>query len=441
MSFININPSNVVIPESIVDFLHGKAGFCMQSSYISDIEGMIKPTKPLYSYREIKGKVTGQQFNAPMVLFRKSITEPFSRKYKFELTSRLGRKESYKIRTPPQQGLENLKSKYVVAIKILDDELESKALIKIDNIICMAIEFTMLSEFAKFYYSKCSTDKELIEGLFKKISPKHYDELLALLDENYYKLVQNPPSWDRSEGASAGNMLIHTEDPDHFLSLFNLIYATGVFKASKKNISELQTDIINNLFDGSIKASQFAKFINHEDNNIVPQAKVINYEITKENCEESDLRTMDECRYLFYVERKGTDAYNPKFPENLYTKEISKGNQVKPLTGETFDNLIGLNNVDRTKPNIFDGFIWCVNSIDLTKYKTFQVHSSWRVCDLILRKSKKSFNDSFKIDEGYFDELKSDSEDEESATINPTDKPQIIDSAAAAAALGDLDEV
>ena len=98
-------------------------------------------------------------------------------------------------------------------------------MIKLDNIVYMGLEYLLLAQVSGYDFSKCSTDKELVEGLFKHLSPKHSNTLINMLSNKYYDNIANPPMWEKDENIN-GNYRLVNDDDDKFVSLFNLIYAT-----------------------------------------------------------------------------------------------------------------------------------------------------------------------------------------------------------------------
>ena len=257
MSYYTTIASKIEAPKSLLDLFNGNAGILMQNDSFQIVKNTSKNQQALFAYKEIKGKSKNGASFIPPKIFIKNDRGEFVAKYKIELTNRLKHKETYRFKTPPQEAYPKGagKQKNSITTKIIDDNGQMEALIKLDNVICMGIEFLMLATLAKYDFKNAKNDKELIEGLFKAISPKHSEELIALLDNDYYKLVQTPPVWEKSTG-TAGNFLLTSQEQGKYLSLFNVIFGTGI-SSVKKNLNAIQTDIVVNLFGGERKTVSF----------------------------------------------------------------------------------------------------------------------------------------------------------------------------------------
>ena len=435
MSCVKITASALDLPTTLISLLTGQNGLYLQSNCINGVPGVKKPSKPIFTHKDIKGKGqnVGNQFMGPVLYIRPSNMKDFTRNYKLELTSKIGKKSVYRFKTPPEEQYKSKKIKNNIYVKIMDEDSEMEVLRKIDNMVCIGTEYLMLAEFSKYDFSECKTDEELINGLFKKISPEHYEKLIDLLDPTFYKLIQEPPIWEKSEEIAKGNFIIDNPgNPEKYLSLFNIIFATGTTKKLKKDPKPLQKDIIANLFDNG-KNIGLMNFLNCAENNIVPQIKMVRYTFDSDNKKgQTETKELFDSRLTFYVKREG-EFDNPNFPTSMYTKKMTRDQRQTPLTSDEFDELIGVNKKDGGY--VFEeGYIWCYNNIDLIKYQNFQTHSYWNVSLLILKKSNKSFSDDFTLDISYFNEMEDD--DEEPKQVNEQPK-QAISSEAAAALLDD----
>ena len=411
MSFYTTIASKIEAPKTLIALLNGSAGIYMQNESFPVASGSIKNAQPIFTYKEIKGKSkNGASFIAPRVFIKNDRGE-FTGRYKIELTNRFKHKETYRFKTPPMEAYPGGKGKQknTITTKILDDEGQIDALIILDNIICMGLEFLMLASMAKYNFKDAKDDKELIEGLFKQISPTHYNKLIELLDEEYYNIPTKPPIWEKSSGTQ-GNFTLSSVENGKYLSLFNVITGTDIHKV-KKNFNELQADILKNLFENDRKTNPYYTFIcSTIENNIVPTIKKYAFETP-----EGETKELTDMRLLFFV-KHDNDTYNPKFPENLYVKKLIRGGSSEILDGNEFNQMIGVTNYDPTKPNIYDGFIWITNRIDLTKYGQYQVHSSWMVNEVILKKSNASLVSEFNVTDDYYDGLGDDDGTETIAT-------------------------
>lgn len=400
MSFFTTIPSKIEAPKTLLGLLNGEAGIYMQNDSFPVVKLMVKSPQPIFSYKEIKGKMkTGASFVPPKVFIKNDRGE-FTTRYKIELTNRLKHKETYRFKTPPTEAYPNGtgKAKNVITTKILDDEGQINALIILDNLICMGLEFLMLAFIIKYDFKDAKNDKDLIEGLFKAISPKNHNELMNMLDDEYFTMPVKPPVWEKSTSI-AGNFILSATENGKYLSLFNVITGTNVHVV-KKNLSPLQTDILKNMFGNDKKTNPYYTFIcSTVENNIVPYAKKYLFETPS-----GEAKEMSDMRLLFYV-KHDNEAFNPKFPENLYVKKLLRGGSSEILNGNEFNQMIGIVNPDPTKPNIYDGFMWVNNRIDLTKYGNYQVHSSWIVTELILAKSSATMATEFSVTDDYYDDL------------------------------------
>lgn len=222
--------------------------------------------------------------------------------------------------------------------------------------------------------------------------------MFDLLDDGYYKLPTEPPMWEKSSG-TLGNFILPATDDNKYLSLFNVITGTGIHTV-KKNFNEIQSDILKNLFNDDRKTNPYYTFIcSTTENNIVPLIKKYMFETP-----EGENKEFIDMRLLFFV-KHNNESYNPKFPENLYVKKMLRGGACEILDGDEFNTMVGISDQDPTRANIYDGFMWITNKIDLTKYGQHQVHSSWMVNELILKKSTVSATAAFSIGDDYYDEL------------------------------------
>lgn len=428
MSYYMTVASKINVPNSLLGLFNGESDLYMQNNSFPVVKIATSNNQTLFGYKEIKGKSkTGSSFIPPKIFIKNDKGE-FTQRYKIELTNRLKRKETYRFKTPPMDAYPKSqgKLKNTISTKIMEDEGQIDALVKIDNIICMGLEFLMLATLSKYDFKDVKNDKELIEGLFKSISPKHYDELIKLLDENYYKLPSEPPVWEKS-GSTPGNFTIPNENKK-YLSLFNVITGTDIH-LTKKNLTELQNDIIKNMFGGDRKTNPYYTFICSAgtENNIVPSVKKYLFEST-----DGEQKEYKDMRLLFYV-KYDNESYNPKFPENMYVKKLLRGGTSEILNGDEFSNMIGITDFDPTKQNLYDGFLWITNRIDLTKYGQYQVHSSWLVNELILNKSTTSYSTEFKVSDDYYNDIDDSNDIEKTAT----ESCQVIPSASS---IPDLDD-
>ena len=441
MSCIKVIASSLELPTTLIELLKGSKGLYLQSNCVKDVPGVKPPTKPIFQHKDIKGKgqTVGNQFVGPILYIRPSNMKDFTKNYKIELSPKIGKKSVYRFKTPPQEQIMTKKIKQSVFIKLMEGDEEMETLRKIDNMICMGTEYLMLAEFAKYDFNECKTDEELINGLFKKISPEHYDKLLECLDPEYYKLIVNPPIWEKSEEIAKGNHVIdNSSNPDKYLSLFNIIFATGTTKKLKKDPKPLQKDVIANLFDDG-KNTSLMSFLNCAENNIVPQIKKVRFSFEKDDKKgEQETREIMDARFVFFVERSG-EYNNPNFPKSMYTKKMTKDKRLLSVTGDEFEELIGANIKDSAY-TFNEGFMWCFNNVDITKYQNFQIHSNWNISTLMLKKSNKSFAEDFSVDMSYFDEMDDDDDDDGPSTTQTTTPAQPIRAVSSEEAVALLDD-
>lgn len=435
---IKISPLDITIPTTLYDLFHGTADVCLQSKPIIDVPGIGKATKNIYEYKQIvtnggdgkQGSGTAHSFTSPIVFIKPPGTKEFTYKYRLELCDKLNRKQTFRFKTPGAQQITGMdtKSKQQISIKIVDDKKEEiiKRMIEMDNIICMGVEYAMLAEYAKFDFSKCKDDKELIEGLLTTIAPKNHEQLLNMLDPRYFELGKNPPVWVRAEGGVAGNYKIDcdetiSEDKRKYLSLFNLIYATKVFMYRTVNSmpqNSLQREVAVNLFDSFKKSAiGFKEFLSNQYANIVPQAKMLKVGLEKkaENEDEPadiEYKTFNIFRMMFYIKLPVVPGgKESKLPDFMYTHKMVKHGGSTFLELDEFKKLLGLANSkpsDKMTGSLNDGFIWFTNRIDLCKFNAYQVHSNWAVANVILTPSTRKFGDQFTVDDSYFNELDED---------------------------------
>ncbi len=421
MSYFTTIPSKINTPKTLLDLFNGKSDIWMSNNSfpVVDMSNIMK--QDLYTPREVKGKgKNGISLLSPRIYIKNDKGE-FTNRYRIELTNRLKRKETYRFKTPPVEGYKLIDDKYEgklknpITVKIIDDEGQTEALIKIDNVICMGLEFLLLATLVKYDFKDVKNDKELIDGLFKAIAPKNFAELHNKLNDEYYNLPQNPPLWEKDENVS-GNYNIISNIDKKYLSLFNVIYETELSKVKHESkMNGLQTEIYTNLFNKDKKNNPYYNFLMcGSSNNITPTAKKYVYEIDGQQKEFNDMRL------LFYVKHNNS-TFNPKFPENLYVHKLARGGVKEPLNGDEFNEMIGLKDFDKTKPyRAYSGFMWVNNHIDLTKFGMFQVHSNWLVNEVILNKSSIQASSTFNIDDDYYNELCD--EDTERIAVETTTK-------------------
>ena len=367
-----------------------------------------KYMKDLLKTSIIHGKQDALSIKAPILYIRNDYGQ-FTKQYRIELTSKLKNKETYRFSRPGDMcyPTKMAKRKNVIRTKIVDRDAEMNALIKIDNIIYMSLEFLILANACGFNFSEYTTDKDMIEGLFKVISPKHHADLLNMLSPKYFDIISNPPLWEKDD-IVAGNFKLVNDDEDEnkYLSLFNVIFATKANDRKKITPGSLQEEIITNLFKGKTKGNIMFDFImSTSSNDIVPMCKRVNYDI------EDSVKTFDEMRLTWFVKEEKSPDYNPNFPQALYTKQLKRGGVTEVIKGEEFMPMIGYGTNDEVS-TYYKGFIWVSNRLDLVKYDKHQVHSSWQVSDVILQKTEYA-KAKLQVDDDYF----ADNDEEEHETV------------------------
>ena len=417
-------PSKINVPSTMIGLLKGTHDLWLQNTVFVVADKDNKYLKDILKTNIIHGKQDALQIKAPMLYIKNSITGEFTKNFRLELTSKLVSKEIYRFSRPSEMCYPSkmAKRKNVIRTKIMDREAEMNAMITIDNIVYMTLEYLILATFANYDFSKCTTDEELITGLFKTISPKHYETLLTMLSDKYYELMTNPPLWEKDEVINGNFKIINDDEYDNkYVSLFNLIYATKAGDKKKTIPNSCQEDIVNNLFKGKTKGNVLYDFImSTSSNDIVPMCKRINYEI------DEGYKTIDEMRLTWFVKEVKAPDYNANFPASMYTKEIKRGNRYEPITGKDFMTMIGYGDVDE-QATYYKGFIWVNNKLDLVKYDKHQVHVSWVVSECILTKTDNA-KVKFQIEDDYFNDMDDDN-DEEKQAANETKPMQNFKSA------------
>ena len=220
MSSIIVTPNMIELPTSLVEFLRGDKGICLQNDCYKQPCFSANSYNDLYKAKIIKNKsggTNGINFKSPKIAIKNN-SGVFTTNYMIELTNRLKHKEQYSIKTPADimypKGEGKLKNDIIVSIA--DDQSVLRNMTMIDNIIYMGVEFTMLAHLCKYDYKGVNDDRQLIVGLFKTISPSHYNNLLEKLDEQYYNLITNPPIWIKSDIVK-GNYNIKSDDNNKYL--------------------------------------------------------------------------------------------------------------------------------------------------------------------------------------------------------------------------------
>ena len=399
MSFLKVIPSKIDVPNTMLDLLKGTNDLWLQNGCFEVVKD--KYTAELFKQNIVKGKNDGISLRSPR-LFIRSPNNGFVSQYRIEFTSKLMNRETYRFAKPSEKNYPNgiAKRKNFLRTRIVDREAEMQAMIRIDNIVYVTTEFLLLATVLGYDFRTCNSDRELVEGLLKVLSPNHYQELLARISEDYWKNIANPPLWTMDETV-AGNYRIVNDDPSSgFVSLFNMIFDTKTGKG-KPQPGSVQEDIYKSLFHGKIKGNAVYDFLmNTPSNDIMPMCKRVVYYIEGEDGDEG--KTTEEIRLLFFVEEKSGQDYSPNFPQSLYTKVVKRGGVYDSLTGKDYMTMIGYrDNPSNDMSTYYKGFIWLRNSIDLIKYGPHQTHSNWIVTETILTKTEGG-RTKFKVDDEYF---------------------------------------
>ena len=418
-------PSKINVPATMLDLLKGTNDLWLQNNVFVVADTNSKYLKEMLKTNIIHGKQDALQIKAPMLYVKNDKTGQFTKNFRLELTSKLANKETYRFSRPGEMCYPSkmAKRKNVIRTKIMDREAEMNAMIAIDNIIYMTLEYLILATFANYDFSKCTSDQELITGLFKAISPKHYETLMAMLSDKYYTLTSKPPLWEKDENVN-GNFKIVNEDEDDnkHMSLFNLIYATRAGDKKKTTPNSCQEDIVNNLFKGKTKGNVLYDFIMATaSNDIVPMCKRVNYEI------DDGYKMLDELRLTWFVKEVKAPDYNPNFPSSMYTKEIKRGGRSDPIIGKDFMAMIGYGDVDE-QATYYKGFLWVNNRLDLVKYDKHQVHISWVVSEYILAKTDNA-KAKFQVEDDYFNDDDEEKTLDDSQQVNEAKPMQNFKSA------------
>ena len=407
-------PSKIDIPTTIIGLLKGEHDVWLQNQTFVVADKDSKFLKELFKPSIIHGKQDALQIKAP-TLYIKNEYGQFTKQYRIELTSKIKNKETYRFSRPNDMCYPNktAKRKNVIRTKIIDRDAEILAMIKLDNIVYMGLEYLLLAHVSGYDFSKCSTDKELVEGLFKYLSPRHSNTLINMLSNKYYDNIANPPMWEKDENVN-GNYRLVNDDDDKFVSLFNLIYATRAGDKKKTTPGSCQEEILTTLFKNKTKGNIIYEFLMAtSSNDIVPMCKNVLYEI------DDTTKTTNEMRLTWFVkEPNGTD-YNPNFPVSMYSKVLKRGGISDPIDGKQFMSMIGYGDTDE-QATYYKGFIWVSNRLDLVKYDKHQVHSSWIVTDTILTKTE-NVRIKLQVDDEYFNDESGD--EQATSTSNMISQP------------------
>lgn len=404
-------PSKINIPTTILDLLKGTNDLWLQNRIFIRNDKDDRSNKELFKGSIINCKTGSMlKINAPK-LYIKNEYGKFVNNYNIELTSRLKNSETYRFARPSEITYQDklAKKKNVIRTKIVDREAETNALIQIDNIVYMSLEFLLLANAVNYDFSKCVDDKELINGLFKAISPTHNDKLTSMLSDKYFDIINNPPLWEKDNDIM-GNFKLVNEDEAIYLSLFNLIYATKAGDKKKILPNSLQEDIVKNIFKGKCKGNILFEFImSTSSNDIVPMFKRVQYDIN------DSIKVVNDIRLTWWIKEEHAKDYSPTFPTNMYTKIVKRSTE-HIINGAEFMKMIGYGDVDETV-TYYKGFMWVTHNSDLNKYGKYQAHSCWYVSKVILNKTEYK-RPTLEIDDEYYANLEDVPDDSK-----PTNEP------------------
>ncbi len=433
MSNIKFSPCDIPMPETLIDVLNGKSGILVDN---------IIPTDNMFDKRIIskKGSTFGPKLigsanialQAPYVYFKIADNKTkFTANYEMELTNERAVKQSFYIRKPVMESLNIISNKKKLSLRLVNDSSSEKpeaiAMVRIDNAICMANEYLLLATVAKYDYSKCSDDAELVNGLFthlfKDVAPKILDQLAS----RYYKLIKEPPVWKSMDG-SKGSMeiVVQDEDESEQISLLRLMS----FINTNREFKSLQP-IIKTVY------KQCYEFLAPNKSYIVPMFRYLQFTIPNKETGSEDVKTITDAKLQFYImfdptpENINMKLYNANLPKQLYCTKCVSTKKSIPISFADFQGLYGGDD-NESSGQMQNGFIWCRNQVELILYATTQAHTTWNCSKYYLHKNARTSSEDIGLGSEYImdDDVEYDiggASGERNYTSKPSDTDKLIE--------------
>lgn len=396
------------LPNKLIDCFNGKSMILLNNPWFTNIAYDFQPKDNGNLFKRKNTNGTGMIFTTPNLYIK--YNDKFTKNYILQWGEKHNNgeqpiKKNFFIRKPPAISLENIKYKNRITVNPKKNgenySEEDLIMLRLDNVIVMALEFMSLAISLNYNkFDENTDDEKLINSLIEHYAGKNTDikeELQNGLNPCYFDNIINPPVWFAPKKVSITDKTKIGKITKYWslLHLFN-----SVFRENSKWATELKRRF--NVID---KQRKFFDVLQVEFY-IVPSFKMI--EIDIENESESSKLNLIDYKLMFYIkfdnsqENKNKSLINERFPEAFYCKKPSRTNMKALATYTDFKNLYDNGNTDR-KGNSWSGFLWIKNQLEFNVYSTIG-RDLWYVDKYILSQAKNMGNNDYDIESCFDDD-------------------------------------
>lgn len=403
MNTLLLIPSEIKLPTEnvVLSILKGTTDIYIENPWFS-VETAQAISKNIFTEINSKqqGKRKGIRLQSPRLFIKDNKNGKFTTYFVIQYTNDKKLKRYVRIVRPYIDEDNKNKFKNVLSIRtnrtIETDDID-KIMETLDHIVCIVIEFMLVSFMVKFDVSKCGNhahDAQLYDALFAHIG------LENMMKSSFFTHITVPYIWEDTDAGtgikaiSSINSKVREEKEDDNKKFYSLIEAIK-----------------------SVLKTKIQKIVNNEDiiykaisktANVIPSMRKILYRHIDKNSEEKELveDIIPDFKFAFYIK---CDGMPKNFPEFMLCKTPVKNNMEHIMDREELDSLYSNVNSYFTD---YECYMFIKSQIDLGFFAAGQPKSLWYVSTFIYK--KKEVNKTSRL--GYIEDYMLETVDENENT-------------------------